>query len=160
MKVTLEDMHTQRKALPGRRRQELPANHPNRARPTEARRARRLPDDTYRKYLAFAEEIDARQVGQSTAVAVKERLGHQRSVEAATSPSTTRYASYQRAITALTAGGPTNPYRRGLRQQKLQEALVAWRKALEKMQRYEQSLANLTKPKTAPTSSGGTTGSP
>ncbi len=163
MKTGLEDMNTQRKALQDADDKKLPPNHPDRVLAQQKLdAARRLHDDAYRKYLAFAEEIDARQVGDSTAVAVKERLGHQRSVEKARVAEREAYAAYERAMAALTAGGPTNPYRRGLRQQKLKEALETWKKALEKMQRFEQNLANLTAPKAA-TKSGGAgagTGSP
>jgi hypothetical protein len=36
------------------------------------------------------------------------------------------------------------------RQQQVKEALAAWKIALDKMQRYEQNLADLTKPRPTP----------
>ncbi len=153
MKTGLTDMQQASAALKQANDSQLPANHPDRvAAQVKYDTAKRLHDDAYRKYLAFSEEVDARQVGETTAAAVKERLGHQRTVEKAQVAEREAYATYQRAVAALAGGDFKYRHRLEKRQQLATEALAAWRKALEKVQRYEENLARLTQPMPAPTS--------
>jgi hypothetical protein len=156
MKTGLEDMNAARKELKDADDKALPLNHPDRVLAQQKyEAARRLHDDAKQRYLAFAEEIDARQVGESTAAAVRERLGHRRALENAQVAERDAYAAYQRAIAALAAGGFKYRHRLEKRQQQVKEALAAWKTALEKMQRHEQNLVNLTRPKPKATAPAG-----
>lgn len=161
MRTGLEDMQAARQALQDADAKGLAVNHPDRvAAQQKYEAASRLHADSEQKYLAFAEEIDARQVGHSTAAAVKERLAHRKAFEKAQVAEREAYAAYQRAITGLAGGDFKYRHRLEKRQQLVKDALAAWKSALEKMQKYEANLANLTQPKGAGAATGAGTGSP
>ncbi|MDQ4097617.1 MAG: hypothetical protein M3144_07100 [Actinomycetota bacterium] len=161
MKVSLEDMTAARQALADADTKQLPLNHPDRVLAQQKyETAARVHADAERRYLAFAEEIDARQVGESAAAAVKERLAHRRALENAQVAEREAYAAYQRAITALTGGDLKYRHRLEKRQELLREALAKWKAALEKMKKYEANLANLAKPKAPAAPTSGASGTP